>query len=63
VPTLVIHGDADRIVPIGASGARMPKMIKGARLVQIGGAPHVLLWTHGEEVNRALLEFLGSGRR
>ncbi len=63
VPTLVIHGDADRIVPIAASGARMAKLIKGARLAKIEGAPHGLLWTHADEVNRALLEFLGQGKR
>ncbi|HYS10568.1 MAG TPA: alpha/beta hydrolase [Myxococcales bacterium] len=63
VPTLVIHGDADRIVPIGASGALTAKLVKGARLAQIQGAPHGLLWTHAEEVNHALLEFLGQGRR
>jgi len=63
VPTLVIHGDADRIVPIGASGALTAKLVKGARLAQIQGAPHGLLWTHAEEVNHALLEFLGQGKR
>jgi len=63
VPSLVIHGDADRIVPIGASGALTAKLVKGARLAQIQGAPHGLLWTHAEEVNHALLEFLGQGKR
>jgi len=59
VPTLVVHGDADRILPIAATGRRTAKLIKGARLVVIEGGPHGLLWTHADEVNRALLNFLG----
>src|SRR5262245_52853877 len=61
VPTLVIHGDADRIVPIAASGARTAKLIKGARLVTIKDGPHAVNWTHAEEVNRELADFLGKG--
>jgi non-heme chloroperoxidase len=63
VPSLVIHGDADRIVPLSAAGARTAKMIKGARLSVIGAAPHGLLWTHADEVNRELLGFLGTDKR
>jgi non-heme chloroperoxidase len=63
VPTLVIHGDADRIVPFNAAGARMAKLIKGARLARFEGAPHGLLWTHGEEVSSTLLEFLSQNKR
>jgi pimeloyl-ACP methyl ester carboxylesterase len=59
VPTLVIHGDADRILPIAATGLRTAKLIKGARFAVIEGAPHGLLWTHAEQVNRELLHFLG----
>jgi non-heme chloroperoxidase len=59
VPTLVIHGDADRILPIAASGLRTAKLIKGARLVVVQDGPHCITWTHAEEVNQALLEFLG----
>ena len=59
VPTLVIHGDADRIVPISAAGARTAKLIKGARLVPIKDGPHAVNWTHAEEVNRELVDFLG----
>jgi non-heme chloroperoxidase len=61
VPTLVIHGDADRIVPIAASGAKTAKLIKGARLVPIKDGPHAVNWTHAEEVNRELVDFLGKG--
>jgi pimeloyl-ACP methyl ester carboxylesterase len=60
-PTLVIHGDADRIVPIAASGERTAKLIKGARLVTIKDGPHAVGWTHAEEVNHELVNFLGKG--
>jgi non-heme chloroperoxidase len=59
VPTLVIHGDADRIVPIEAAGFRTAKLIKGARLSVVKGGPHCITWTHAEEVNRELVAFLG----
>jgi non-heme chloroperoxidase len=58
IPTLIIHGDADRIVPFEASGKRMPALIKGSRLVVIKGGPHGLNWTHADEVNRELLAFI-----
>ena len=59
VPTLVIHGDADRILPIAASGLRTGKLIKGARMLVVKDGPHCITWTHADEVNRALLNFLG----
>src|SRR6202171_759046 len=59
VPTLVIHGDADRIVPITAAGQRTAKLIKGARLLVVKDGPHCIPWTHAEEVNAELLSFLG----
>jgi len=61
VPTLVMHGDADRILPITAAGPRTAKLIKGARLVVVEGGPHCITWTHSEVVNRELLAFLGEG--
>jgi non-heme chloroperoxidase len=61
VPTLVMHGDADRILPITAAGPRTAKLIKGARLVVVEGGPHCITWTHSEIVNRELLAFLGEG--
>jgi non-heme chloroperoxidase len=61
VPTLVLHGDADRILPINASGARTAKLIKGAKFVVVKDGPHAINWTHAEEVNRELLNFLGAG--
>lgn len=59
VPTLVMQGDADRILPITASGLRTAKLIKGARLQVIKDGPHCITWTHAEEVNAELLSFLG----
>jgi non-heme chloroperoxidase len=58
VPTLVIHGDSDRIVPFSAAGSRTAKLINGAELVVIKDGPHNSAWTHAEEVNEALLKFL-----
>src|SRR5579863_2411854 len=63
VPTLVIHGEADRIVPIASAGQRTAKLVKGARLVTIKEGPHAVGWTHAEEVNRELIEFLGKAKR
>ena len=59
VPTLVIHGDADRILPITAAGLRTSKLIKGAKLKVVKGGPHCITWTHADEVNSELMEFLG----
>jgi len=59
VSTLVIHGDADRILPIAASGQRTAKLIKGARLSVVKDGPHCITWTHAEEVNAELVNFLG----
>lgn len=59
VPTLVIHGDSDRITPIAATGSRTHEIVKGSRLVVIEGGPHGLNLTHAEQVNRELLDFLG----
>jgi pimeloyl-ACP methyl ester carboxylesterase len=59
VPTLVIHGDADRILPITAAGLRTAKLIKGARLLVVKDGPHCVTWTHADEVNAELLSFLG----
>jgi pimeloyl-ACP methyl ester carboxylesterase len=57
VPTLIIQGDADRILPIDATGRRLHEAIKGSRYVEIKDGPHGIIWTHSEEVNRELLAF------
>jgi pimeloyl-ACP methyl ester carboxylesterase len=61
VPTLVIHGDSDRILPLSATGKRIAEFVKGSKLAVVEGGPHGLTWTHAEKVNRTLLEFLGQG--
>jgi pimeloyl-ACP methyl ester carboxylesterase len=58
VPTLIIHGDSDRILPIEVTGKATQAAIKGSRLVTVKGGPHGLNWTHAEEVNRELVSFL-----
>ena len=60
VPTLVIHGSADRILPIAATGTRTHKAVKDARLAVVKNGPHGLIWTHAEAVNDALLRFLAA---
>ncbi len=59
VPTLILHGDADRILPPQATSRRQAKLIKGVKYVELLGGPHGVLWTHAEEVNQDLLTFLG----
>ena len=58
VPTLVIHGDDDQIVPIDASGKASAALIKNAKLIVYAGAPHGLTDTHKDRVNQDLLTFL-----
>jgi non-heme chloroperoxidase len=58
IPTLVIHGDSDQILPIDATGKRTAALIPGAQLHIVEGGPHGLNWTHATEVNKALLEFI-----
>jgi len=60
VPMLLVHGDADRILPYEATAARLPGLIEDLRSVRVEGGPHNIAWTHAEEVNRALLEFVGT---
>jgi non-heme chloroperoxidase len=62
VPTLVVHGTADRILPIEATSERTHELVADSHYVVIDGAPHGCLWTHADEVNRALLEFLARDR-
>jgi pimeloyl-ACP methyl ester carboxylesterase len=58
VPTLVVHGTEDRILPFASTAARLPDLIKDVRLVSVKGGPHNIAWTHAGEVNEALLEFI-----
>jgi pimeloyl-ACP methyl ester carboxylesterase len=59
VPTLVVHGTEDRILPFAATAARLPELIDDVRLVAVDGGPHNVGWTHPDEVNRALMDFIG----
>jgi non-heme chloroperoxidase len=58
VPTLLIHGDADRILPYAATATRLPGLIKDLEFVTVEGGPHNVAWTHPDIVNPALLDFL-----
>ena len=58
VPTLIVHGTADNILPIDATGRPFAKALPTAEYVEIDGAPHGMLWTHHAEVNEVLLAFL-----
>jgi non-heme chloroperoxidase len=58
VPTLLVHGDADRILPYEATAKRLPGLIKDLTFVTVEGGPHNIAWTHPEVVNPALLDFL-----
>jgi non-heme chloroperoxidase len=58
VPMLVMQGDEDRILPIDSTGRRLPDLIKDVRFIEVAGGPHNIGWTHAEEVNKALLDFL-----
>jgi non-heme chloroperoxidase len=60
VPVLVVHGTEDRILPYEATAKRLPALVDGLKLVSVAGGPHNIGWTHPEEVNTALLEFLGT---
>lgn len=58
VPTLIIHGDADRILPFESTAERLPKLIKNSRLVVVEDGPHAICWTHADKVNPEILKFL-----
>jgi non-heme chloroperoxidase len=63
VPMLLVHGDADRILPFPNTGKRLPGLIDGLELVVIEGGPHAIAWTHADQVNDALLRFIGAKER
>jgi non-heme chloroperoxidase len=60
VPTLIVHGDDDQIVPIGASALRSAKLVRNASLKIYAGAPHGLSTTHADQLNADLLGFIGT---
>ena len=58
IPTMIIHGDDDRILPPDATSRRQAKMIKDVKFIEIKGGSHGLPWTHAEEINEELVKFL-----
>jgi non-heme chloroperoxidase len=58
IPVLIIHGDQDRILPYEATSRRLPALVKNTRSAIIAGGPHAIIWTHADEVNQALLDFI-----
>ncbi len=58
VPSLIIHGDDDRILPLTVTGQRLHQAIQGSQLVILKDGSHGIPWTHAEEINKALLDFL-----
>jgi non-heme chloroperoxidase len=58
VPMLVLHGDADQVLPIDKTANRLPGLIKDMQLTVVEGGPHAIPWTHADPVNTALLDFL-----
>ena len=60
VPVLVLHGDADRVLPLDKTSKRLPSLIRDVQLTVIEGGPHAIPWTHAGQVNAALLDFIRS---
>jgi non-heme chloroperoxidase len=58
VPILVIHGDADQVLPLDKTASRLPALINDIQLVVVHGGPHAIPWTHADQVNAVLLSFL-----
>ena len=58
VPVLVLHGDADQVLPLDKTAKRLPGLIRDVQLTVIEGGPHAIPWTHAGQVNTALLDFL-----
>ena len=58
VPVLVIHGDADQVLPLDKTSKRLPALIKDVQLTVVEGGPHAIPWTHAAQVNTALLDFI-----
>ena len=63
VPTLILHGDDDQIVPIGAAALLSSKLVKGAVLKVYPGFPHGMCSTQKDQINADLIEFLKSSRQ
>jgi non-heme chloroperoxidase len=62
VPTLILHGDDDQIVPIRAAALQSSKIVKGAKLKVYPGYPHGMPTTHADQINADLLSFFGQSK-
>ncbi|MFD2766842.1 alpha/beta fold hydrolase [Micromonospora eburnea] len=62
VPVLIVQGDKDAVLPYPATGQRLAPMLPNAKLITLKGAPHGIPWTHADEVNQAIMEFIGVSR-
>jgi pimeloyl-ACP methyl ester carboxylesterase len=60
VPMLVVQGDADQVLPLDKTGKRLPGPIKDVQVTVVEGGPHAIPWTHADQVNNALLDFIRS---
>jgi non-heme chloroperoxidase len=60
VPVLVLHGDADQVLPLDKTAKRLPGLINDVQLTVVEGGPHAIPWTHADQVNTALLDFIRS---
>ncbi|WBB56399.1 alpha/beta hydrolase [Verrucosispora sp. WMMD573] len=60
VPVLIVQGDKDNVLPYPKTGQRLQPMLADSRLVTLKGAPHGTPWTNADEVNKAIMEFIGS---
>jgi len=58
VPTLIVHGTADTMLPVDNTGRRFARALPAATCVELEGAPHAVLWTHADEVDAVLLPFV-----
>ncbi|RKN23771.1 alpha/beta hydrolase [Micromonospora musae] len=60
VPVLIVQGDKDNVLPYAVTGQRLQPMLAGSQLVTLKGAPHGIPWTNADEVNKAIMDFIGA---
>ncbi|TYC00639.1 alpha/beta hydrolase [Micromonospora sp. WP24] len=60
VPVLIVQGDKDNVLPYAVTGQRLQPMLAGSRLITLKGAPHGIPWTNADEVNKAIMDFIGA---
>ncbi|MEV6372865.1 alpha/beta fold hydrolase [Micromonospora musae] len=60
VPVLIVQGDKDNVLPYASTGQRLQPMLAGSQLITLKGAPHGIPWTNADEVNKAIMDFIGA---